>query len=73
MTLPVDVTERFTFHPATIKTGPVHDLVRTKHRELAEWIYDMVPDSRERSLAMTELQKSMMWCNAAVAIYGVDG
>jgi hypothetical protein len=73
MLTPQDLEDRFTFHPATIKTGPVHDLVRSKHRDLAEWVYEMVPDSRERSLALTALQEAMMWANAAVAIYGVDG
>lgn len=62
-----DVEQRFSFHPATPVTGPVHDAVRLHHRELAEWIEQEIPDSRERSLALTSLQTSMMWCNAAVA------
>jgi hypothetical protein len=62
-----EVANRFRFHPATPDTGQVHDAVRLHHGDLAEWIEENVPDSRERSLALTSLQESMMWCNAAVA------
>lgn len=62
-----EVSTRFEFHPATPATGPRHDAVRMQHRELAAWIEDHVPASREQSLALTALQESMMWCNAAIA------
>jgi hypothetical protein len=69
---PGDLEDRFTFHPATDKTGPLHDDVRRKHLLMAVWVNEMVPDSREKSLALTALQEAMMWANAAVAIYGAD-
>lgn len=62
-----EVAQRFEFHPATEVTGMWHDAVRVKHRELALWIADNLPESRERALALTALQESMMWCNATVA------
>ena len=62
-----EVEERFKFHPATDYTGPLHDEVRKAHGTLAVWIQKNLPDSREKSLALTELQASMFWCNAAVA------
>jgi type I restriction-modification system DNA methylase subunit len=62
-----EIYKRFNFHPATEVTGPQHDEVRRQHRELAEFIITNVPYSREQSLALTALQESMMWCNAAVA------
>jgi hypothetical protein len=61
---------RFSFHPATPETGPRHDEARAQHRALAYWIQDALPDCREKSLAMTALQESMMWCNAAIAYRG---
>lgn len=67
-----EIATRFSFHPATEFTGPVHDEVRAEHRELAAWIEHMLPDCRERSLALTALQESMMWCNAAVAYRSAD-
>lgn len=62
-----EVRKRFSFHKATEVTGPQHEAVRAKCRELAFWIVDAVPDCRERSLALTELQATMMWLNAAIA------
>ncbi len=61
------VLDRFAFHPATPKTGPQHDVVRENHRALAAFVYDNVPLGRHQSLALTALQESMMWCNAAIA------
>ena len=62
-----EILNRFQFHPATPATGPMHDLVRAEHRDLAQMILDIVPAGRHQSLALTALQESMMWCNAAVA------
>lgn len=62
-----EVTQRFDFHPATEVTAPQHNAVRVQHRELALWITANLPESRERALALTALQESMMWCNATVA------
>lgn len=63
-----EVLRRFSYHPAkTTKTQLTHDMVRLHHRELAAWIEDVMPNSREKALALTALQESMMWCNAAVA------
>ena len=64
-----DVNERFRFHPATPATGPKHEEVREKHRELALWLLANLPSSRERALALTALQESMMWANAGIAIH----
>lgn len=64
-----DVDGRFRFHPATPATGPKHDEIREKHRKLGLWLLANVPNSRERSLALTALQEAMMWANAAVAIH----
>jgi len=67
-----DIESRFSFHPGTATTGPKHDEVRRKMRLLALWVLDDVPESRERSLALTALQEAMMWCNAAIAIHTED-
>ena len=72
MVIPQEIEERFQFHAGTEISRPMHTEVRTRHRELAHWVNDHVPDSRESSLALTALQESMMWCNAAIAIHGTD-
>ena len=64
-----DINHRFTFHPGTEATDPKHDEVRDMHRTIAFWVLANVPSSRERNLALTRLQESMMWCNTAVAVY----
>lgn len=62
-----EIAQRFTYHPATPVTGPMHDAVRLHHGDLAAWIEENIPPGREQSYALTKLQESMMWCNAAVA------
>ena len=63
--------EWFSYHPAdTEDKRTAHENVRTVMRETAEWVNDNVPDSREKSLALTSLQHAMMECNAAIAIHG---
>lgn len=64
-----DLRERFGFHPGTEVTIPLHEQIRDKHLELAQWLQDNLPDSREKSLAQTALQGSSMWSNSAVAIH----
>lgn len=62
-----EIPNRFSSHPETGEKAKFHDEVRENHLALALWIETAIPDSRERSLALTALQESMMWCNAAVA------
>ncbi len=35
-------------------------------------IYDVVPDSPEKEMALKSLQACLLWCDAAIAIRGVD-
>ncbi|HST82581.1 MAG TPA: hypothetical protein VLL08_12675 [Kineosporiaceae bacterium] len=62
-----DIDNRFEFHPATPATAGKHDQVRAQHLDLARWIATHTPPGRHQSLALTALQESMMWSNAAVA------
>lgn len=50
-------------------TIPKFEAIQKKTLELAELINDLAPDSREKSVALTELQSSRMWANAAIAIH----
>jgi len=63
-----EVIDRFRYHPATTATGPMHAAVRREFIRLADWILSTVPAGRHRDLALTALQDSCMWTNAAVAI-----
>lgn len=63
-----DLERRFAFHPAdTPVKRDAHELVRTRHLQLANELDATIPDGREKSLAITALEQSMMWSNAAIA------
>lgn len=57
----------FQFHPATDTTGPLHDEVRTLCLGLALKLTDICPPGRDLSLALTSLEETMHWANAAIA------
>lgn len=62
-----DLVNRFRFHrPNEIKAGH-HTLVRQKCFELATELNTMLPQGREKSLAITKLEEVMFWANAAIA------
>ena len=62
-----DIKNRFTFHPSSSSTVPLYEAMRSKALELAEWMDENAPESRELSLAITNLDQAVMWFNAAVA------
>jgi hypothetical protein len=62
-----EIINRFTYHPATAATGEMHGILRALYMELAFQILRITPNSREQSLALTALQESLMWSNAAIS------
>ena len=62
-----DFDNRFNYHAP--KEGQVekYSAIRATLKEAAELIVSACPDSRERSLAITKLEESMMWANASIA------
>ena len=65
------LSERFAYHPPKDKSvADRHEDVRLMCRILAERLDDIMPPSREASLALTACQETMMWANAAIAIHG---
>lgn len=67
-----DVRNRFTFHPATEVTGTQFDAVRIYLGRVAEKFAKNLPDSREKSLALTHLEEAMFWANASIARHPQD-
>ena len=41
--------------------------LRTAAKELAELINNICPDSREKSVAFTQLETAIFWANASIA------
>lgn len=63
-----ELTDRFTFHPATTaERREAHEDVRALCRDVALELNELVPDGREKSLAITHLEDVMMWANAGIA------
>jgi hypothetical protein len=51
-----------------VATAPVHAHLRRLYVALSMEVLDAIEPSREQSLALTALQESLMWANAAVAM-----
>jgi hypothetical protein len=69
-TLPAsgDLTRRFSYHPAdTQEKREAHEHVRAACLTLSLQLDELLPDGREKSLAITNLEQTMFWANAAVA------
>lgn len=64
-----EINNAFSFHPATDKTGPMHDDVRSSVRDLALTWHATLPSCPETTLALRHLQQSMMFANAAIATH----
>jgi len=64
---PRDMDNRFTYHPPSEEKAVKHVQIREHGRTLAELIDGMVPDGREKSLALTKIEEAIMWANAGLA------
>jgi len=62
-----DIDNRFTYH-APKSTQPVkYEEIRELARNMAHRLNELCPESREKSLAMTQLEDAVMWANASIA------
>jgi hypothetical protein len=64
-----EIDDLFTYHAPHSDQPERYTALREKARELALMIQAMCPDSREKSLAITQLQSTVMWANASIAIH----
>lgn len=61
------IENAFTYHPPRPGDEELYQAIREKGKELAVLIEIYVPDSREKSLARTNLEQAVMWANAGIA------
>jgi hypothetical protein len=61
------IENNFSYHSPKEGQPEKYQAIREKAKELAYLINDTVPDSRERSIAMTQLEDTVMWANAGIA------
>lgn len=63
-----DIDNIFTYHKPFGSQPSRYEQIRETAKELAAMILDACPESREKSLALTNVQQAVMWANASIAI-----
>ena len=63
----MDLENNYTYHAPKDGQPEQYQAIRAKAKEFALLIYEIVPESREKSLAMTNLEQASMWANAGIA------
>jgi hypothetical protein len=61
------IENNFTYHAPKEGQPEKYEALRAKAKELAYLIDNSCQNSREKSLAITNLEQSVMWANAAIA------
>ena len=61
------IENNFRYHSPKEGQPEKYTQLREKAKELAYLIEELAPQSREKSLAMTKLEESVMWANASIA------
>lgn len=62
-----EIIKRFTYHPPKGDQPLKYDRLRSEAMKFANIIDQLCPDSREKALAMTNLEQAVMWANASIA------
>lgn len=66
-----EIENRFGFHKATIEgdnaTLPKHRDIRLRFREFAEFLDEILPDGRAKTIMEKHLEDASMWSHKAVA------
>lgn len=61
------IENNFMYHAPKEGQAEKYNQLRSKAKELAYLIDELCPNSREKSLATTKLEESVMWANASIA------
>jgi len=62
-----ELENRFTYHAPKDGQPQIYAGIRAKAKELAYFVEGNIPDSREKALALTNLEQVVFWANAAIA------
>lgn len=62
------IDNTFTYHRPFGNQPQRYEDIRNEAKALARVIQRACPESREKSLALTNLQQAVMWANASIAI-----
>jgi hypothetical protein len=61
------IDNNFKYHSPKDDQPKRYEILRGMGKELANTINLLCPDSREKSLAITNLEQAIMWANASIA------
>ena len=61
------IENAFTYHAPKDEQTNKYNEIREKSKELAYLIDELCPNSREKALANTKLEESVMWANASIS------
>lgn len=61
------IENNFKYHSPKEGQPEKHTQLREKAKELAYLIDELCPNSREKSVAITNLETAVMWANASIA------
>ena len=61
------IENNFKYHAPKTGQPEKYEAIRAKAKELAYMFDQYCPKSREGSLALTNLEQSVMWANASIA------
>lgn len=63
----LDFENIYKYHTPKEGQTEKYEAIRVKAKELAQLIEVECPESREKSIAYTQLETAVMWANAAIA------
>jgi len=64
---PEELTKRFTYHAPKNDQAARYEQIRKAAFEFALLLNELCPESREKSVAFTDLESAVMWANASIA------
>lgn len=63
----MSIESRFKYHPPKGDQSDTYELIRDVAHDYAKLLEQVCPKGRERSIALTKLEETVMWANASIA------
>ena len=63
----LDLENIYKYHAPREGQAEKYQAIRAKAKELAQLVCDTCPESREQSVALTNIETAVMWANAGIA------
>ena len=67
MSLLEQIENNFVYHAPKSEQVEKYSRIRNEAKSLALMLAELCPESRELSVALTELESAVMWANASIA------